>query len=313
MRSKKLLSSFTLVLVALIWGVAFVAQSDAMRYISPFTFNAARSLIAGVVLIPISLAMRASRKRRAEQAGAPADRRTLVIGGVLCGVALAVASALQQFGVMHTTVGKAGFITALYIVIVPLFGIFLKKRPPLFVWIAVAIAVAGMYLLCINEGFSIALGDTLVLLCAVGFAVHILVIDSFSPRVDCVMMSMIQFFVCAAISAICMFIFEKPDMGAILDAWVPILYAGALSSGAGYTLQIIAQKNTPPTVASLIMSLESVFAVLAGWLMLNQSLSERELIGCVLVFAAIVLAQLPDIRAKRANPPHSNSKEATSA
>ena len=203
-----------------------------------------------------------------------------------------MASSFQQIGIGYTTVGKAGFITALYIIIVPILGIFLKKKVPLAVWLSVFIAAVGMYLLCITEKFTIGMGDLLMLACAFCFSAHILVIDHFSPHVDGVRMSCIQFFTCSLLSAVAMFLFEKPNLPDILSAWLPILYAGVLSSGVGYTLQIIAQKNTNPTVASLLMSLESVFAVLAGWVLLGQKLSLRELLGCVLVFAAILLAQL---------------------
>lgn len=289
-RLKNTISAALLVLTALIWGVAFVAQSVGSEHVGPFTFLSSRSLIAGVALLPLI----AFRRRSAPAPKTPADRRKLWIGGLLCGCALTVASAFQQIGIAETTVGKAGFITALYIVIVPLFGLFLKKRVPLMVWLGVALAAVGMYLLCITEGFSIFRGDFFVLLCAACYSVHILVIDYFSPRVDGVRMACIQFFTCGIVSGIVMLIAEKPTADILLAAWLPILYAGLLSSGVGYTLQIIAQKNVPPTVASLLMSLESVFSVLAGWVLLGQALSLRELLGCVLVFAAILLAQLPE-------------------
>ena len=185
----------------------------------------------------------------------------------------------------------------MYIVLVPVLGVFLKKKIGLKVWISVALAVVGLYLLCITEGFSVGLGDLLVLLCAFVFAVHILVIDYFSPKTDGVRLSCIQFLVCGVLSGICMMIAEQPDMGAILQAWMPVLYAGVMSCGVAYTLQIIGQKGMDPTVASLILSLESVVSVLAGWALLGQSLSARELFGCVLMFGAIILAQLPE-RAK---------------
>ena len=289
-RLKNTISAALLVLTALIWGVAFVAQSVGSEHVGPFTFLSSRSLIAGVALLPLI----AFRRRSAPAPKTPADRRNLWIGGLLCGCALTVASAFQQIGIAETTVGKAGFITALYIVIVPLFGLFLKKRVPLMVWLGVALAAVGMYLLCITEGFSISRGDFFVLLCAACYSVHILVIDYFSPRVDGGRMACIQFFTCGIVSGIVMLIAEKPTADVLLAAWLPILYAGLLSSGVGYTLQIIAQKNVPPTVASLLMSLESVFSVLAGWVLLGQALSLRELLGWVLVFAAILLAQLPE-------------------
>ncbi|MBQ4044601.1 MAG: DMT family transporter [Clostridia bacterium] len=289
-RLKNTISAALLVLTALIWGVAFVAQSVGSEHVGPFTFLASRSLIAGVALLPLI----AFRRRTSPGPKTPADRKNLWIGGLLCGCALTVASAFQQIGIAETTVGKAGFITALYIVIVPLFGLFLKKRVPLMVWLGVVLAAVGMYLLCITEGFSISRGDFFVLLCAACYSVHILVIDHFSPRVDGVRMACIQFFTCGILSGIVMLIAEKPTADVLVAAWLPILYAGLLSSGVGYTLQIVAQKNVPPTIASLLMSLESVFSVLAGWVLLGQALSLRELLGCVLVFAAILLAQLPE-------------------
>ena len=195
----------------------------------------------------------------------------------------------------YTTVGKAGFITALYIVLVPVCGLFLRKRVQPKVWLAVLIAVAGLYLLCMTDGsFSLQKGDLLVLACALGFTVHILVIDHFSPLVDGIKMSCIQFFTCSILSAVCMALFETVNVSNLLHAWIPILYAGILSSGVGYTLQIIGQKGLNPTMASLLMSLESVFSVLAGWIFLHQALSGRELSGCILMFAAIVLVQLPN-------------------
>ncbi len=292
-----------LLLTALIWGSAFVAQSVGTEYLGAFTFNAARSFVAGIALLPViffsdrAKAGRGEAKPHAE----PAGRKALVWGGVACGVVLTVAAALQQLGIAHTTVGKSGFITALYIVLVPIIGIFLKKRAHFTVWLSVALALVGLYFLCITEGFSsIQKGDLLMLACAVAYSGHILVIDHFSPKVDCLRMSCIQFFVCGALSSIVMLIAETPTWEGIFAATIPILYTGVLSSGVGYTLQMIAQKNTQPAVASLLMSLESVFAVLAGWALLGQALSGREILGCALMFAAILLAQTPDFLAGRA-------------
>lgn len=291
-RFKKWGSVLLLLLTAVIWGVAFVAQSVGGDSVGPFTFLASRSFIAGLALLPVI----AWRNRRATAAKTTsASSRTLWLGGILCGAALMVASAFQQIGIgdPNTTVGKAGFITALYIVIVPLAGIFMKKRIPVTVWIGVALATFGMYLLCITESFSISYGDVLILICAVCFSVQILLVDHFSPKVDGVKLACIEFFTCGTLSFVMMLITETPTWGSVLEAWMPILYAGLFSSAVGYTLQIVAQKNVPPTLASLLMSLESVFAVLAGWVILGQSMSGRELIGCVLVFAAVLLAQIP--------------------
>lgn len=286
-----------LILTAFIWGTAFVGQNVAMEHIGPFTFNGVRMLLAGFALVVCVIISERGRQKSGEAPMQPLEKkaynRTTLFGGIACGTALFVASTFQQFGVKYTTAGKAGFITALYIVIVPIFGIFLKKKINKIVWLCVAIAVAGLYLLCIKDGFKIGLGDGLVLLCALFFSVHILVIDHFSPKADCIKMSCIQFFICAVLNLIIMPFFENPTFSSILQAWLPILFVGLLSGGMGYTLQIIAQKDTDPAVASLILSLESVFAVLAGAVLLHEVLSVREIIGCVLMFAATIFAQLP--------------------
>lgn len=293
MKKANVKSPLLLLLTAFIWGVAFVAQSVGMEYVGPFTFNATRSIIGGLVLIPciFFLNKRSKEEKRQETRE---EKKTLLTGGVCCGICLCVASNLQQVGISYTSVGKAGFITAMYIVLVPVLGIFLKKKVGKKVWISVALAVVGLYLLCMNEKLSLGKGDAYVLLCALVFAVHILIIDYFSPKVDGVKMSCIQFLVCGVLSAIPMLLFESPSLSAILTAWMPILYAGVLSCGVAYTLQIIGQKDMDPTVASLILSLESVISVLAGWVILHQHLSVKELIGCVIMFAAIILAQLPE-------------------
>lgn len=292
-----------LLLTAAIWGVAFVAQSVGMDYVGPFIFNAVRSLLGGIVLIPCIVLLKRINAGSKDTAGVaecesgdPAgQRKVLLTGGVACGVLLCIASNLQQFGIMYTSVGKSGFITAMYIVLVPVLGIFLKKKAGIKIWCSVAIAVGGLYLLCMTDsGFSIQKGDLLLLLGAVIFSFHILTIDYFSPKVDGVKMSCIQFFTCGILSMVGMFLFEQPQIGAILQAWMPIVYAGVLSCGVAYTLQIVGQKGMNPTVASLILSMESVISVIAGWLILHQKLSGRELLGCVLMFAAIILVQLPE-------------------
>ena len=298
-----------LVLTALIWGCAFVAQSVGMDYVGPFTFNMARFLIGAIVLLPVIWFM--DRQKAAEKNGASkgagtvdstdgetsGNQKTLVIGGICCGTALTVASSLQQWGILFTTVGKAGFITAMYIVIVPLLGIFIGKKVRPLIIACVAIAVVGFYFLCMTESFRLGLGDFLVLLCAIAFSIHILVIDHFSPKVDGVKMSAIQFLTAAILSAVPTLMWEQPVFMEIFQAWQPVLYAGVMSCGVAYTLQIVAQKNADPTVASLLLSLESVFSALAGWVLLGQGLSLKELFGCVLIFCAIILAQLPEKKA----------------
>ena len=292
---KQAISAAELLLTAFIWGVAFVAQSVGMDYIGPFTFNCVRSIIGGLVLIPLVLIL--GKKSREDTAKTVEEvreyKKNTIIGGVLCGICLCVASSFQQFGIMYTTVGKAGFITALYIIIVPILGIFLKKKVAPIVWVSSIIAVIGFYLLSISGQVSINKGDILVLICAVLFSLHILVIDYFSPKGEGVTISCIQFFTCGILCGVCMYIFENPQIGDILAAYLPILYAGVMSCGVAYTLQIVGQKNMDPTVASLILSLESVFSALAGWFLLGQGLSTKELIGCGLVFVAVLLAQMP--------------------
>ncbi len=291
MSSKQLQSSLLLLLTAVIWGTAFVAQSVAMDYIEPFTFNAIRFLLGGVVLLPF-IALRSRRKQALDEN--ENEKKLLGKGGVICGIALCVASALQQFGIQGTTVGKTGFITALYIVLVPVFGVFLHQKPSMKLWFSVLAAIFGLYLLCMNtERFSVNHSDIILLFCAAAFAVQILCVDYFSPQVDAVKLSCIQFLVCGLLSLVMMVLTEHPSVAAIVAAGKPILYAGLLSCGVAYTLQAVAQKHLNPVIASLIMSLESVLSAIAGWLILGQHLSRREITGCVVMFAAIILAQLP--------------------
>lgn len=301
--------SLLLFLTAVIWGVAFVAQSAGMEYVGPFTYNGTRCILGGLVLLPcIVLLDRIQGGRNAAGTEAVKDMspqetcgsgkvkmgKTLLIGGLCCGIILFAASNFQQVGIQYTSVGKAGFITAMYILLVPIMGLFIHKKVGVKVWIGVAFAVCGLYLLCMTNGFKLEKGDALVLICAFIFTLHILVIDYFSPKVDGVRMSCIQFWVCGVLSLICSFMFEKPDLGNILAAWQPVCYGGIMSCGVAYTLQIVGQKDMNPTVASLILSLESVVSVVAGFLILNQTMSRRELLGCCLMVVAIVLAQLPD-------------------
>ena len=304
MKTGQIKNSLLLFLTAFIWGAAFVAQSVGGDAVGCFTFNGVRSFIGALVLIPVILFLDRQKKKELgedkflEQKG---EKKTLVLGGVCCGLLLCIASNFQQFGISFTTVGKAGFITAMYILIVPVLGIFMNRKVSIKVWFGVILATIGLYMLCMtSERVSLSKGDFLVLICAGFFSMHILIIDYFSPKCDGVRLSCIQFFVCGIISMIGAFVFENPDMGTILDGWLPILYAGVMSCGVAYTLQIIGQKNMDPTVASLILSLESVFSVLAGWVILHQTLSVREIFGCVLMFLAIILAQLPEKR--KGNP-----------
>ena len=292
-------NSMFLLTTALVWGVAFVAQRQGGASAGPYTFNCIRSFLGGLVLLPVIPFLdkvTGHKKPQSKQ-----DRRRLSAGGALCGLVLFVASTFQQMGMYYgTTAGKAGFLTACYILLVPVLGIFFGKKCRWNVWVGILVAVIGLYFLCLTDGLSLQFSDGLVLLCAVCFSVHIMVVDHFSPLVDGVRMSCIQFFVCGVWGMIPMLGVEMPRMGAAawlrslggIDVWIPILYAGIMSCGVGYTLQIVGQNGINPSIASLLMSLESVFSVLAGMLLLHETMSGREILGCVLVFAAVIFAQM---------------------
>lgn len=320
-KTHKLRNTFFLFLTAMIWGAAFVAQSVSMDYIGPFTFICLRSVIGGLFLIPVIIVLDGiRRKSQNESADVVSSENTLhniemdiekeekqrlswknkqlIEGGIVCGILLFFANCFQQTGIQYTTVGKAGFITTFYIIIVPLIGLFFKKYCGILTWIGVVIALAGLYFLCITQKLTIQRGDALILCCSVLYAGQILAIDHYNPFVDGVKMSCIQFLTGGVLGAVFMFLFENPSVAMILSAAGPILYTGIMSTGVGYTLQIVGQKGLNPTVAALILSLESVFSALSGYVFLHQVLTTRELIGCVLMFIAIVLAQLPDIRRK---------------
>lgn len=286
---KKLRGSLMLLTAAFIWGTAFVAQSKGMDYVAPFTYNAVRTLIGGVVLIPmVFLFGQKSRRKVSEN-----NNKISFIGGIICGLVLFAASSFQQLGISLTSAGKAGFITALYVVIVPIISIIFGQKSNLKMWICAFTAIIGFYLLCIKEGFRLSKGDLYVLICAVFYSVHIIVIDHFNSKgAEPVKMSCVQFFTAGSIMMICMFIFESPALSAVWAAKYTILYAGVMSCGVAYTLQIIGQKYTESTAAALIMSLESVFAALAGWIILSEHMSMKEFAGCILVFAAVVFSQL---------------------
>ena len=303
-----------LLLTALIWGTAFVAQSVGMDYVEPFTFNFSRYIIGALVLVPfsiISLKKKLSnfdsnnschnnsnnntvldKSINVEKPNKKAFLNSSILGGIGCGVLLCVASMLQQYGILYSnSVGKAGFLTALYIIMVPIIGIFFKKKVKPLIWVCVILATVGLYLLCVKDGFSFEIGDIFLILCALVFSFHIILVDYISPRGDGVTISMIQFGVSAVLCFICALIFEHVSMANILRAWMPILYAGVMSCGVAYTFQILGQKYVEPTKASLILCLESVFATLGGWVILKEVLSLREAIGCIVVFIAIILAQ----------------------
>ena len=291
------------ILAAFIWGTAFVAQDLCADSIGTFAFNATRYFIAVLaLLVVIAVSDKAKKNRPTPTAEEKKTaNKQLWLGGLCCGVALAIASNFQQAGlVAGTDAGKAGFITALYVVLVPVFGLFFKRKVSLPVWIAVVCSVVALYLLCIKGDFSLAAGDLLILVCAVCFAVHILVIDHFTAYCDGVKLSCLQFLFAGIISAVCMFLFETVDFAAIWSCILPLLYVGIFSCGVGYTLQILAQKDSNPTVVTILLSLESVFAVIAGAIVLHQQMTAREYIGCVVMFVAVILAQIQFPEKKKA-------------
>ena len=302
MKNKRLLGSLLLLFTAMIWGTAFAFQRAGRGAVEPFTFVAARmALSAAAVGIPAFLLDRGQARADASaEERRRAGRRATLHGGICCGLLLGAASLFQQAGIMTTTAGKAGFITAMYMLLVPILELLLfRRRHGALVWTAVALGVAGLYLLCVTESFSLARGDALVCVCALLFAGHILCCGRFAPRADPLALSAIQFAAAALLAALAAALFEQPTWAKLLSALWPILYCGLVSGGLGYTLQMIAQRHTDPTVASLLMSLESVFAVLAGALLLSERMSGREILGCTLMFAAILLVQLPDAWKKR--------------
>lgn len=326
--NKNSIKGVTLLLIgAFIWGTTFVAQSMGTNHLNAFSFNCIRNFIGVFALIPVLLwqictenknmnSVQDSNISNYEQMNTTSKNhnkfsstiicglkklftRDLFLGGLSCGTALCLASYFQQLGIEHSTVGKSAFITTLYIVLVPLLGLFFKKKLPLQIWSGVILAMIGLYLLCMkDESFVLTTGDVYLLLCAFFFTLQITAVDYFAPKVNCIALSMMQFLATAILSGLGMLFTELPTLENIFDAMIPLLYAGVLSSGVAYTFQIIGQKHLAPTVASLLMSLESVFATLAGWVVLKEYLSTKELIGCGLVFAAVILTQIP-VPAKR--------------
>ena len=278
-------------IAATLWGISFVFQKESTKLLGPFTFSALRTLL-GFAVLALFILFRNKVIKKPDDT--PIKSKTLWTGGVCCGVALFVATNLQQFGLVETDAGKTAFITALYIVLVPVFGLVIKKKAPALVWVSIAVAVVGMYFLCIKNGFTIESGDLLVLACAAAFAVQILIVDRFVSFVDGVTLSCIQRLVSGMLSAICALLTEKATLTAIIDCAVPILYLGIFSSGVAYTLQVVAQKGTNPTVVSLILSLESVIGAIASAIALKEQLLPREYIGSALMLVAVVLAQLPE-------------------
>lgn len=286
-----------LTLCAFIWGTAFIAQSVGGEYAEPLTFNCARSFLATIFLFCCCLLFDKLNGKPFRILGTddPLRRDRTIKGGIVCGIALTLASFMQQLGIMYTTVGKSGFITALYIVLVPFLSYAIyRTRLTIVQCVSVVIAAIGMYYICINEGFSINKGDFYTLVCAFCFAGQIIAVDRVITNLDGVRLSLVQFITCTILNGILMFIFETPSLHNIILGLLPIAYAGIMSSGVAYTLQIVGQKHCNPVLACMIMSLESAFALLSGWLLLGQAMSQREIFGCLLVFAAIMLAQVPE-------------------
>lgn len=304
-QSKKILSPLLLALAALIWGISFVAQSEGDD-IGSFTFQGIRNMLAffsilAVVLIKDNTGKAKLKKKKYGSIKAwTNDNKTLFKAGIICGITLTIATNLQQFGIgmqgKETSTGRAAFLTALYIILVPIFGIFFKKKVKPIVWLSVAFAVAGLYLISVkpDTGFGISSADIVLILCALFFSIQIITVDKYSAEIDGVKLSCIQFFIAGVLSVILMFIFEKPDINTILGQAGPLLYSGILSGGAAYTLQIIGQKNCNHVLSVMLMSLESVFSALADWVIRGNTMSSREILGCVIMFAAIIMAQSPE-------------------
>lgn len=296
----QLIGSALLLICAFIWGSAFVAQTTGAEFVEPFTFICLRNILGTVVLLPVIFVTDSIKKKNGTlKKTEKKDKKTLLIGGICCGTALCAASVFQQAGLdKGTDPGKAGFITALYILLVPLSSVFMKKRVRPVIWMCIGASVVALYLLCVTENNAVAVSDLLVLICAALYTVHILVIDRVSPHVDGVKLSCVQFFVASALSLVPALVFEQISIQAIVSALPSIAYAGIMSSGVAYTLQILGQQKTEPTLASMIMSLESVFAVLTSMVVLHLTPTPREAVGCVIMFAAIIVAQLPEKKKK---------------
>jgi len=290
---KKMRGNLLLLLTAFVWGVSFVSQSVGMDYIEANTFNGIRSILGGVVLLPVIFVLDAGKKKQGTYV--KCDMKKLLLYGTICGVLLCVAATLQTYGLKETTTGKSGFLTALYIVFVGVFYLFKERKVRLKIVSGVLLAVLGMYFLCLyGSEINFCFGDFLTLLCAVVFAFHILAIDRFAPKTDGVKLACTQFLVCGILNCIVMFLIESPDWELISMCSTAILYSGIMSCGVAYTLQIVGQKYTDPTSASMLMSLEAVFAALSGWVLLGESMELWQIFGCALMFLSIVLVQLPD-------------------
>lgn len=304
-KKEKILGPFYCILAAVVWGLSFVAQSEGAS-IGTFTFNGLRTVLGGIVLLPlVAFSHKKENSKLSQSDKKKFPFKDVLIGGICCGIPLFIGGNLQQEAFNYLYVGKVGFITALYMVIVPFFGIFLKRKLKINIWAGVALGVVGLYFLSVKPGdFSVGKGEFVTILCSIAFAAHILVIDYFCNKVNSIALSCAQFFVAGLLSVICMFIFEEPKINEIMSAWLPLAYAGIGSCGIAFTAQIFGQKYTNPTVASVLLCLESVFSVIFGWLLLDQRLDSRGYIGCAVMFTAVILTQLPqewfDFKKKRA-------------
>lgn len=299
-KNSKLLGPLYCISAAVIWGLSFVVQSDSASKITTLTFTFLRLILGGTSLLPVIL-LQNRKKNPTEKAAQKSNRKVTVIGGICCGIALATGLILQQTAFAYgLEAGKVGFITALYMILVPLLGLFLGKRPKMNVWLGVALGAVGLYLICVKTGaFSVGVGEWYTLAGALAFAVHILCLDHFTAKTDAIVLSCVQFYVAAVIAGVLMVIFEEPTVAMVKSAWPAVLYAGIMSSGVAFTLQALGQQKTEPAVASLLLCLESAFSLLFGWLILHQLLETRAMIGCGIMLTAVILTQIqPKSKAK---------------
>jgi drug/metabolite transporter (DMT)-like permease len=292
-------SNLLLLLTAVIWGFAFVAQRAAMEFIGPFTFNTARFTLGSLSLIPLLLINQ--KKKFGKEKFLPLSDKKLLYGGLAAGTVLFLGATFQQGGLVYTDAGKAGFITGFYIILVPILGLFVKQKTSLLTWIGATVAILGLYFLSVNETFDVNIGDILVLIGAFFWAIQILVIGFYSNKVDPFQLAFTQFVVCAGFSFIAALIAEKIILQNILNASLPILYAGIFSVGIAFTIQVVAQRDAHPANAAIIMSLEAVFAVLGGWMILNESIPIRGIIGCLLMLIGMILSQLYLLKRNKEN------------
>jgi len=293
MKIHTLRSNLLLLMTAAIWGFAFVAQRVGVKYVGSFTFNGVRFALGTLSLVPLILLF---GKKPGDASSSGNTVRSAIPAGIIAGCVLFLGASLQQIGLEDTSAGKAAFITGLYIVIVPVLGIFLKHRVQTGTWIGVAAAITGLYFLCITEGFSIAKGDKLELIGSLFWAVHILLIDYFVKRTDALKLSCIQFATCSVLSMAVALAFERITVNGLWQATIPILYGGICSVGIAYTLQVFGQKHAKPAHAAIILSLETAFASLGGWIILNENLGARGYLGCILMFAGMLISQLQGLR-----------------